>query len=170
MFDEWINERRKEGINKWEIKANQMMWKEHMSEGRRIKFLTIMYVTYIYSFLNGKIIMCSVPTSWGYVRVRWVNFNKRQAFMVYLLCTRCCARNRVLPKINDFCLQGIHSGKINATNNNFWKAKLWSTGKRKEKEKHLYIYGIRKALREEVAMGNVKSMKHHPNAKEFYSN
>lgn len=39
-----------------------------------------------------------------------------------------------------------------------------------EREASIYIYGIRKALQEQVAMGNVKSMKHHPNVKELYSN
>lgn len=36
----------------------------------------------------------------------------------------------------------------------------WAKGRRS-----LYVHGIREALGEEVAMGDVKSMKHHPNVK-----
>lgn len=35
----------------------------------------------------------------------------------------------------------------------------------REEEASIYVHSIREALKEKVAMGDVKSMKHHPNVK-----
>lgn len=35
----------------------------------------------------------------------------------------------------------------------------------REEETSIYVYSIREVLKEKVAMGDVKSIKHHPNVK-----
>ena len=62
-----------------------------------------------------------------------------QACMLYLLCTRYCARNRDLPRMNNkFLPSRGHIGKASETNNK--NARLWPMSE--GKERHLFIYMV----------------------------